>query len=60
MQSSNSDQDPRRGLEQACHVQAALEQIEQQLSHRCEPKELAHTRANLARIRDFIRFARCS
>jgi hypothetical protein len=52
------DQDLRRGLQQATQVQAALVQIEVQLSHRYEPDQLAITRARLERVRDYIRLAK--
>lgn len=52
-----ADQDLTRGLQQATQVQAAVEQMERQLSHRYEPQELCSTRASLNRIRDYIRLA---
>jgi hypothetical protein len=46
------------GLQRAAQVQATLEQIERQLSHRYEPEELCSTQASLKRIRDYIRLAK--
>jgi hypothetical protein len=43
-----------RETERAAQVQATLEQIERQLSHRCEPQELAFVRKRLERIRAYI------
>jgi hypothetical protein len=53
-----TDQDPRRGLQQAVQAQATLEQIERQISHRYEPEELASTRARLEAVRDYFHLSK--